>query len=90
MTPQAVLALLNDLNPAAAVFENLNAALIAVGRRGAEDPVAVYSRQLIFQQLLQDGFTETEAADYFFDKIMSLPIDSNTPVILQDMDISEE
>lgn len=90
MTPQAVLALLNDLNPAAVVFENLDTALIAVGRRGTEDPVAVYSRQLIFEQLYRDGFTEAEAADYFSDKIVALAVEPNTPVILQDMDIIEE
>jgi hypothetical protein len=90
MTPQAVQYALNDLNPHAVFFDNMDSALVATGRRGAADPVAVYSQKLIFEQLYCDGLTESEAADYFFDKIVGLCVGPNTPVVLQDMDIIEE
>jgi len=90
MTPQAVQFALNDLNPNAVFFDNMDAALVAFGRRGSDDPVAVYSQKLIFEQLHRDGFTESEAADYFFDKIVGLPAAPNTPIVLQDTDLIEE
>lgn len=90
MAPQNVLAALNDLNPDAALFDNMNTALVGVGTRGMDDPVAVYSQAKIFEQLHRDGFSESEAADYFSDKIVAYDCGANTPVIILDMPINEE
>jgi hypothetical protein len=89
MTPQIVLDTLSDLNPDAIFFENMDNALVSVGRVGAADPVAVYSQAGILGQLQQDGFSEKEAHDYFFDKIVGAPFDMNAPVVLQDISIKD-
>lgn len=90
MSPQNILAALNDLNPDAALFDNMHTALIGVGRSGTADPVAVYSQFKIFERLYADGFSEAEALDYFSDKMVAFDAGANTPVIVLDMEINEE
>lgn len=85
MTPEIVLAELGDLNPDAILFDNMSSALVAVGRVGAGDLVAVYSQRRIFQQLLLDGLSREDAEEYFANKIASLSGGPNTPVILLDL-----
>lgn len=85
MPPDIILADLGDLNPDAVLFDNLDAALIGIGRIGTNDPVAVYSQRLIFRKLLSDGFTKEDAEEYFSGKLNSVEPSANAPVILCDM-----
>lgn len=83
MDRQIILAELNDQNPEAVVFENLDCALIGLGRRGCTDPVAVYSQKLIYAKLANDGFSEDEIESYFT-QLMAAQVNENTPLILND------
>ena len=84
MEPQSVIDQLSDLNPDAHLFENMNAALIGIGRAGHKDPVAVYSKSKIFVKLLSDGLSEEDAAEYFYGKFVNAWAGDNTPVIIDD------
>lgn len=83
MDRQIIIAELNDQNPDATLFENLDCALIGLGRRGCADPVAVYSQRLIYAKLSQDGFSDDEIESYFT-QLMSTRVNDNTPLILND------
>lgn len=85
MTPEIVLAELNDLNPEAVLFDNMHTALVGIGRIGTADPVAVYSQQLIFRKLLLDGCSREDAEEYFASKLISMSSGPNTPVIICDL-----
>lgn len=85
MSPKNVVALLSDVNPDAHLFENMNNALIAVGQFGLNEPVAVYSRAKIFEQLLSDGFSPEDAEAFFVNNLSTVWRDENTPFILDDI-----
>lgn len=84
MTPQNVKAILSDLNPAAFLFENMDDALIGIGTAGPNEPVAIYSRAKIFEKLLADGFSDSDAEDFFMSTFFYYWSGENTPVILDD------
>lgn len=86
MNAQRVIDQLSDLNPDAVLFDNMDSAIIGLGVIGNNDPVAIYSRKLIYSQLSQDGFTETELEDYYQNTYVGMAGTKNTPVILDDID----
>ena len=86
MNAQRVLNQLSDLNPDAVLLTNMDSALIGVGRIGANEPVAVYSRSLIFAQLKRDGFTEEEASDFYQNTFIGAAVTKDTPVIVDDQE----
>lgn len=85
MPNQSLLAQLGDLNPDAVLFENMESAIIGLGRIGSADPVAVYSRALIYSKLLSDGLSREDADEYYFGKFTAVHAGEFTPVILDDM-----
>lgn len=84
MDAKRVLDQLSDLNPEAVLFDNMNAALIGVGYIADTDPVAVYSRTLIYNKLLADGLSQEDADEYYTGKFTTLRAGKHTPVILDD------
>ena len=84
MDAKRVLNLLSDLNPEAVLLENMNLALIGVGYIADADPVAVYSKALIYNKLLSDGLSPEDADDYYTGKFVSVRAGDHTPVILDD------
>lgn len=86
MNAQRVLNQLSDLNPDAVLLTNMDSALIGVGCIGANEPVAVYSRSLIFAQLKKDGFTEEEASDFYQNMFIGAAVTKDTPVIVDDQE----
>lgn len=85
MQSQSAINQLSDLNPDAILFENLNSAIIGIGRIGNNDPVAIYSQTLIFAQLEKDGFTAEEAEAFYQNNLVSLVATKDTPVIVDDL-----
>ena len=84
MDAKRVLNLLSDLNPEAVLLENMNLALIGVGYIADADPVAVYSKALIYNKLLSDGLSPEDADEYYMGKFVSVRAGDHTPVILDD------
>ena len=84
MDTETLLAELNDKNPEAIFFDNMHAAIVGVGYVGHHDPVVVYSKRKIFDQLLSDGFSQEDAEEYFA-KFSGVWAGENTPVILDDI-----
>lgn len=84
MEHEIIIAELNDLNPDAYLFDNMNAALIGVGNIAHKDPVAVYSKQKMFAKMLADGFSQEDAEEYF-SKFVGTWAGDNTPVIVNDI-----
>lgn len=80
----AILAELNDRNPDAYLFDNMDSALVGLGCMAHKDPVAVYSQQKILNKLLSDGFSQEDAEEYFA-KFVGVWAGENTPVILNDV-----
>lgn len=85
MQSQSAINQLSDLNPDALLFENLNSAIIGIGRIGNNDPVAIYSQALIFAQLEKDGFTAEEAAAFYQNNLVAPVATKETPVIVDDL-----
>lgn len=84
MDVTVVIAELNDLNPEAHLFENMDAAIVGLGRVAHKDPVAVYSKQKMFAKMTSDGFSQEDAEEYF-SKFVGVWAGDNTPVILDDV-----
>lgn len=84
MDTAVILAELNDRNPDAYLFDNMDTALVGIGSAAHKDPVAVYSQQKIFSKLVADGFSLEDAEEYFT-KFTGVWAGDNTPVILNDM-----
>lgn len=84
MDAQRVINQLSDLNPEAILFDNLNGAIVGIGYIGNNEPVAIYSKSLIFAQLESDGFTADEAEEFYQNNFVSAVATANTPVILDD------
>lgn len=84
MEAQTILATLNDLNPDAVLFDNMDSAIVGVGYIGHMDPVAVYSRAKIYEKLLADGLSEDDAEEYYSSKFVNRWCAENTPVIIDD------
>lgn len=79
-----IIAELNDLNPDAYLFDNMNDALVGVGHIAHKDPVAVYSKQKMFAKMSADGFSQEDAEEYF-SKFVAVWAGDNTPVIINDI-----
>lgn len=91
MTSNQIRAALSDLNPDAVFFDNLDDALIGVGRLAHFDPVPVYSKAAIFAKFAKDGFSQEDALEYFSSKCVGIFAGPNTPVIIDDLnDVEEE
>ena len=84
MDTDIILAELNDRNPDAVLFDNMNLAIVGVGTIAHHDPVAVYSKRKIFERLFADGFSEEDAEEYF-SKFSGLWAGEKTPVIIDDI-----
>lgn len=89
MEPQSVVDQLGDLNPDAYLFDNMSSALIGIGYIGYKDPVAIYSKAKIYAKLLSDGLSQEDAEEYFSSKFVGTWVGENTPVILDDITITE-
>lgn len=85
MRTNSVVAALSDLNPDAHIFENMDSALLGVGRVGHKEPVAVYSKAKIYEKLILDGLSQEDADEYFSGKFVGIWCGENTPVILDDL-----
>lgn len=85
LNSKQALAQLSDLNPDAVLLENMNDAIIGVGYIGHNDPVAIYSRTLIYAELMQSGFSSEEISDYYTNNFMGVVPTENTPVIVDDL-----
>lgn len=79
---------LRDENPDVVFFDNMDSAIIGVGRIGRADPVAVYSKAKIYDKLFSDGLSLEDANEYFLGKFVALWAGEHTPVIFDD--VSEE
>lgn len=84
MDPQSVIAHLSDLNPDAIFFDNMDAALIGVGYCGQNEPVAVYSKSLLFEGLAAAGLSRDDAEEYYLARFVADHAGVNAPVILDD------
>lgn len=84
MEHETIIANLNDLNPDAYLFDNMNSALIGVGHIAHKDPIAVYSKQKMFAKMLADGFSPEDAEEYF-SRFVGVWAGDNTPVIVNDI-----
>lgn len=84
MDREVIIAELNDQNPDAHLFENLDAALIGLGSDGLHEPVAVYSQRLIYDKLAADGFSPDDACEYL-SKLANARPGVNAPFILYDV-----
>lgn len=74
---------LEESNPEAVIFEDLDEALIGVGRQWARKPVAVYSVVKILSELERVyDCTETDAAEWFGHNIECLGMGDATPILL--------
>lgn len=76
---------LSDLNPEAVFFDNMDAAIVGIGRIGGDDPVPVYSKSKIYEKLLSDGFSLEDAHEYYSGKFLALRAGAATPVIIDDL-----
>lgn len=84
MDAKRVLDQLSDLNPEAVLLDNMDAALIGLGYIADADPVAVYSRALIYDKLLADGLSPEDADEYYTCKFAAVRAAQYTPVIVDD------
>lgn len=84
MDAHSVAAALGDLNPEAALLDNMDSALIGLGYIGPHDPVAVYSKAKIYEKLFTDGFSQ-EDADEYFGQYANTWAGEKTPVIMDDL-----
>lgn len=89
MLAESILAALSDLNPDACFFENMDSALIGIGRCGHQEPVPVYSKARIYEKLFSDGFSQEDADEYFSAKFVGVWCGENTPVIFDDLSEQE-
>jgi hypothetical protein len=85
MIAHTVRATLSDLNPDAILFDGLDAALVGFGGVAHNEPVAVYSKTKIFEQLMSDGLSPEDADEYFSFNIVGLWAGPHTPFILDDV-----
>jgi hypothetical protein len=85
MDANRVLAQLSDLNPEAVLLDNMHEALIGVGYIADADPVAIYSKTLIYNKLLADGLSTEDANEYYTGKFVAIRAGEHTPVILDDV-----
>jgi hypothetical protein len=81
----SILVELRDLNPDAGLLDNMDEALIGIGRIALGEPIAVYSQSLIFAKLAHDGFSPEEASTYFQEKMAEWSNVDYAPVILHDV-----
>lgn len=86
MTPQRIKSELNELNPDAYFFENMDSALLGLCSCGPKNYVALYSKVRIYDQLAVDGLSAIESDDYFNSHILPIWADVNTPVIFDDFE----
>lgn len=85
MTAQTVRATLSDLNPDAVLFDGLDAALIGFGGIAHNEPIAVYSKAKILEQLMADGLSIEDADEYFSFNIVGAWAGPHTPFIFDDV-----
>jgi len=85
MTAQRFVDQLSDLNPDAILLENMESAIVGIGRIGTADPVAVYSRAKIYAKLLADGLSQEDADEYYHGKFAGAFAGNDAPVILEDL-----
>jgi hypothetical protein len=85
MRTETIVAELNDRNPDAYLFENMDNALVGFGNAGHQDPVAVYSKTKIYEKLAADGLSQEDVDEYFLGKFVATWCGKNTPIILDDL-----
>ena len=85
MNIKQIKAELNDLNPDAVFFDNMDSALVGVGYISNADPVPVYSKAAIYSKLLADGLSQEDADEYYAGKFVSFRSGEQTPVIIDDL-----
>jgi len=74
-----------EVNPAAIVFDGLDAAIIGVANQHGSETVIAYSETKIKQLLEeQNGWDEEEACEWFDYNISCLGVTNGTPVIVSD------
>ena len=76
-------ALLTELNPDAAVWDNLDAAIVGIGLRGSK-PVAIYDYDLMVAVFMQnDGWTREDAIEWIEFNVTGAYVGTSTPLYVR-------
>jgi len=73
---------LAEENPDAVTFDDLDAAVIGIGRQWGSPPLAIYSADRIVEVLIGQGMTHEGALDWYGHNIECLYVGPHTPIIV--------
>ena len=79
--PEETIALLEDQNPEAIMYDGFNAAIVGVVSRCTTELLALYDRAKCIQILMEAGCTHEEAEDYFCFHVEGCWVGPHTPMI---------
>ena len=75
-----------NLNPEAALFADwADAALIGLCCVADFSPVALYSKQKLYELLFSRGMSQDDVEEYYINTILSLRAGEFTPVVFDDL-----
>jgi hypothetical protein len=73
---------LAEANPDAITFDDLDEALVGIGRQWGSPPLAIYSADRIIEALVNAGASYEDAMDHYGHNIECLYAGPHTPIIL--------
>lgn len=66
--------------------EDLNCAIVGIGRRCGQDDVLVYDRRKLIQAFMDQGMTSEEASEWISFNIEGAYVGETTPIIMEPID----
>lgn len=72
------------LNPDAVLFDDMDSAIVGMAYVGVFGPVAVYSKQKIYDKMAKTGLLPDEIVECYHGKCLSVWAGEHTPVIIAD------
>ena len=79
--PEETMALLQEWNPEAIMYDGFNAAIVGVVSRCGTEPLALYDRAKCIQILMDEGCSHSDAEDYFCFNVEGCWAGPHTPMI---------
>jgi len=82
--PIAIRARLSELNPSALIWPDFDDALIGVGCKGSDLPVAVYDERGIINLLIvNEGLSYSDAWEHYGYNVANAYMGENTPIVIE-------
>ena len=73
---------IREINPNAVLVDGFDNCIIGISERYGEEPVLIYSREKIIDNLMKNGCNQEDALEYYYYNILGSYVNESMPIFM--------